>query len=113
MTKYLNARHGIEISHKDGLTQLLAGNGDPSILGRAASIGSIFLRSDNGGGIYSKIGSNDMDWVVTSSGTHTEKFIQLIDTPSNYSMSAGEFLTVDSTASGIEFISTIDGGNFI
>jgi len=113
MTKYLNARHGIEILHKDGLTQILAGNGDPSTIGREASIGSVFLRSDNGGGLYTKIGVSDTDWLLTSSGTNIENFSGLLDTPENYYSAAGKLLMVNSTASGIEFISTIDGGNFI
>jgi len=69
MTKYLNVKNGIEILHLDGLTQILAGSQDPSIVGKFASIGSIFLRSDNGGGIYTKIGANNTEWLLTSSGT--------------------------------------------
>ncbi|RLA02977.1 MAG: hypothetical protein DRQ47_05980, partial [Gammaproteobacteria bacterium] len=68
-TRYLNAKNGIEILHEDGLTQILAGAQDPSIVGRTASIGSIFLRSDNGGGMYTKIGVSDTEWLLTSSGT--------------------------------------------
>jgi len=69
-TSYLNAKHGIEILHEDGLTQILAGAGDPSLAGLVADLGSIFLRNDNGGGIYSKVGLLNTDWVsVTSSGT--------------------------------------------
>jgi hypothetical protein len=112
-TNYLNAKNGIEILHKDGLTQILAGDGDPSIFGLEASIGSIFLRSDNGGGIYTKISSDLYGWIVTASGINTENFLQLLDTPSSFD-SYGEFLLrVNSAASGIEFINTIDCGSFI
>ncbi len=69
MTNYLNAKNGIEILHKDGQTQLLAGAGSPAVIGQEASIGSIFLRCDNGGGIYSKVASPDTGWVLTASGT--------------------------------------------
>lgn len=112
-TNYLVAKNGIEILHKDGLTQILAGNNDPSIVGVAASIGSLFLRSDNGGGIYAKIGDNITDWILTSSGTDINNFLELVDTPGDYTSSAGKFLTVDSGESGIEFIDVIDGGSFI
>jgi len=73
MTNYLNAKNGIEILHDDGLTQFLAGAGDPSVSGQVAGIGSIFLRCDNGGGIYNKINNTDIGWILiptsTSSGT--------------------------------------------
>lgn len=68
-TNYLNAKNGIEILHEDGLTQLLAGDGDPSVFGLEASVGSIFLRSDNGGGIYTKIDTTTTGWSVVSLGT--------------------------------------------
>ena len=62
MTKYLNAKYGIEILHDDGTTQILAGEGDPSVVGRDAGIGSIFMRSDNGGGLFTKTGEAVTAW---------------------------------------------------
>ena len=113
MTNYLNVKHGIEILHSDGLTQILAGTGDPSISGLEASIGSIFLRSDNGGGIYTKISNDDNGWVLTVSGPKTETFLQLLDTPNSFIGHGDFFMKVNTAASGIEFVSTIDCGSFL
>lgn len=113
MTNYLNAKNGIEILHKDGLTQLLAGSGDPSVVGQVASIGSIFLRSDNGGGIYNKIGLNDNDWVLSTVSGTNDTFTELLDTPNNYINNSGNFLKVTTNSSGIEFTDVIDCGTFL
>lgn len=111
MTKYLNAKNGIEILHKDGQTQLLAGSHDPTIEGQEAEIGSIFLRSD-GGGVYSKTGPGLLDWsIVVEAEDNT--FIQQPDSPATYSGSEGHFLVVDTSASGIRFSDVIDGGSFL
>lgn len=103
MTKYLNAKNGIEILHKDGQTQLLAGAGDPSEIGVSAETGSLFLRNDSAGGVYQKTGNGDKDWDLLMPSY----------SPTLFSGSEGSFLAVDSTASGIEFIDVIDGGSFL
>jgi len=72
MTNYLNAKNGLEILHDDGLTQILSGDADPSELGLAADLGSIFLRHGGTFGIYQKKGPLDTDWQhATSSGGGT------------------------------------------
>jgi hypothetical protein len=42
--------------HEDRVTQILSGNGDPSVIGVEAGTGSIFLRSDSEGKTYNKNG---------------------------------------------------------
>jgi hypothetical protein len=111
-TKYLNAKHGIEIWHDDGITQIIAGNGDPAEVGREASRGSVYLRSDNGGGIYTKIGDGDYDWQLTSVDINAT-FVSLTDTPNTYTDSDGSLVSVNSTTSGVEFSNVIDCGTFI
>jgi len=71
MTKYLNAKNGIEILHSDGLTQIITGSSDPSLDGAEANVGSLFLRNDLGGGIYNKIGTQDTDWELQVSSPNT------------------------------------------
>lgn len=72
MTNYLNAKNGIEILHEDGLTQILSGIGDPSVLGVEADIGSVFLRSDSPSGLYNKIGPNNTDWELIKENTNLD-----------------------------------------
>lgn len=62
-TKYLNIKNGIEILHASGLTQILAGDFDPSDSGLDASIGSLYLRSSGISTLYTKIGLANTDWV--------------------------------------------------
>jgi len=71
MTNYLNAKNGIEILHDDGLTQILTGIEDPSIFGKKADVGSIYLRTISGGGIYNKTTSLDTGWTLIASGIGT------------------------------------------
>lgn len=125
MTNYLNAKNGIEIWHSDGITQILAGDGDPAVVGQEASIGSIFLRSDNGGGIYTKTDSINTGWTLTASGTGSGGF-----TPESHTLSGTAHIGILAdlqiptnivreyqllTTSGIlrYDIDHIDGGPFI
>ncbi len=72
MTKYLNAKNGLEITNLDVITQILVGDEDPSIIGLEADLGSIFLRHDYPFGIYQKKDTSDTSWeIVTSSGGDT------------------------------------------
>jgi hypothetical protein len=59
-TRYLNARHGIEIIHNDGKIQILSGSIIPTQIGVVADIGSIYLCTN--GKHYVKTGSNNTDW---------------------------------------------------
>jgi hypothetical protein len=70
-TKYLKAKNGIEILHEDGVTQILSGNGDPSVIGVEAGIGSIFLRSDSEGKTYNKTGTSSTSWELISQESDT------------------------------------------
>jgi len=74
MTNYLNAKNGIEIWHKDGITQLLAGADDPSVVGKMADVGSIYLCSTLSGALYSKSGTGDTEWTIKGD-SETESFI--------------------------------------
>jgi len=47
-------------------------------------------------------------WATVSSGSST--FVSLTDTPSSYTGYAGYLVAVNATASGLEFINSIDGG---
>ena len=47
-------------------------------------------------------------WATVSSGSST--FISLTDTPSSYTGYAGYLVAVNATATGLEFINSIDGG---
>ncbi len=67
MTNYLNAKNGLEILHDDGLTQILSGDEDPSVDGREADLGSIFLRHSDPINIYQKKGPIDTDWQIATS----------------------------------------------
>ena len=62
MSNYLNARHGIEIWHYDGKTQIIGGAVDPTVEGVEANIGSLYLHTN--GSHYKKIGSNNTEWVL-------------------------------------------------
>lgn len=112
-TKYLNAKNGIEIWHNDGITQLLAGVDDPSVVGKVAEIGSIYMSSSTSGTIYKKSGTSDFDWTAdydwSSEVESIRNFIALQDTPTTYSGSANKVLAVNSSASAVEFID-IPGG---
>ncbi len=59
-TRYLKARHGIEILHDDGKTQILSGVIVPSEAGVPANVGSIYLCTN--GKHYKKTGTNDTHW---------------------------------------------------
>lgn len=61
-TKYLNIKNGIEILHTSGLTQILAGDFDPSVIGLEASIGSLYLCDSDVSTLYTKTGLAATDW---------------------------------------------------
>jgi len=109
VTKYLNAKHGIEILYDDGVTQILTGKYIPSSIGIAAEIGSLFLYGGPGAGLYNKIGDLDTDWnpviASTVSGTACiyNSFISLLDTPPSYEGAAGKYPRVTADGTGLEF----------
>lgn len=126
MTKYLNAKHGIEIETEGITVQLLVGTGDPSVNGNNASVGSIYLRGDYPGGTYLKYGESNLDWalqvssdtLVSVSGTlqaqidsltmtsgisGTSTFIELTDTPESYSSASGKYPRVSEDSQSIYF----------
>lgn len=80
-TRYLNVKNGIEILHSNGLTQILAGDIDPSSGdGLFAEIGSIFLSSYENGTIYSKSTSANTGWTaVNSSALTIDDYLRLFD----------------------------------
>lgn len=53
-----NVEQGIALGDTVGI---FYGNTDPSIIGEAAPIGSLYLKTD--GTIWSKIGTQDTDWL--------------------------------------------------
>jgi len=112
-TNYLNAKNGIEILHKNGTTQIIAGGFDPSVIGLDAEIGSIFLCSTVSGGLYNKVTTDQLGWVLTASGEVTKRFLDLLDTPNFYTDHIGELLCVNAEANGLGFTNVIDGGSFI
>jgi len=69
VTKYLNIKNGIELLHDDGTTQILAGAFDPSGIGMAATVGSLFLKGQPDGGLYFKCGIGVTDWLLVSSAS--------------------------------------------
>ena len=99
MTRYLNVKHGIEILHSDGTTQILAGFYDPSGAGLTAEVGSVFLCSISGGGLFIKTGISDTDWkpITTSSGISSVQHIALHndDTYTEFSRFQGRINTID------------------
>jgi hypothetical protein len=108
MTKYMSARHGIEIWHDDGITQLLAGAGDPSVVGQVADIGAIYLCSTVSGALYSKSGPGDTDWLINSysssaSSALYKTYLDLLDTPTTYSGQTGKYARVNAAGDGLEF----------
>lgn len=127
MTRYLNAKHGIEIESADGTVQLLIGTGNPALLGRAAEIGSIYLRSDAPGGTYFKFAESDTSWslqmsesslgvvsgtlqaqidnIVTISGSPVgpATFLGLTDTPSTYTDNTGKYPRVADDGQSLYF----------
>lgn len=98
VTKYLNAKNGIEIWHDDGITQILAGASDPTVAGIDADVGSIYIHTVPSGVIYKKQGPTLTDW---SNSSVDMSFIDLLDTPNAYSV-GGHLI---STASGLSFCS--------
>lgn len=60
-TRYLNARHGIEIWHDTGTKQIIGGSSVPSEIGVSANIGSMYFCTN--GKIYKKYGENNNDWI--------------------------------------------------
>ena len=67
VTKYLNAKNGIEIWHDDKVIQILSGSDDPSVTGLLADIGSLFLKNSIPVATYIKQGVGDIDWFKLSS----------------------------------------------
>ena len=77
MTKYLNAKNGIEIWHDAGITQILAGTYDPSVIGLDADIGAIYICTVPSGILYKKQGSGITDWSgISSSTTNLEYYYE-------------------------------------
>lgn len=107
VTKYLNAKNGIEIWHDDGITQILAGASNPAAVGIDADVGSIYIHTIPAGTIYKKQGTGLTDWedvLLTISGSsNTNYFLDLLDTPSSYGGSAGRYLRVNEEATAVEF----------
>ncbi len=69
MTNYLNAKNGIEIWHTDGITQILSGAENPSIVGLSADIGSLFLKNSVPVATYVKYGEGATNWYELSIGS--------------------------------------------
>jgi len=55
---------GLKILEGDLEASVLIGSTDPSIVGKAAPVGSLYLRSD--GKSYKKVGAADTDWAIAS-----------------------------------------------
>lgn len=51
-------------------------------------------------------------WINSAPGSGVTAFTQLNDVPSSYSGTGGYFLKVNAGATGIEFVSSIDGGTY-
>lgn len=107
MTNYLNAKNGIEIWHADGITQILAGTSDPSVLGVGADVGAIYIHTTSSGNIYKKYGSLDTEWrniyTTVGGGASVATFLELSDTPSTYNNSVGKYVRVNSAGDSLEF----------
>jgi hypothetical protein len=66
----------------DDLAGIFAGTADPTVLGEAAPIGSLYLRTN--GMLFQKIGSADTAWMVFSQGLGEAVKISATDTNAGY-----------------------------
>jgi hypothetical protein len=74
-----NAEGGVSL---DDLVGIFAGTINPAIIGEAAPIGSLFIKSS--GLLYQKIGALDTDWMVFSQGIGEAVKITSNDTNAGY-----------------------------
>lgn len=103
MTRYLNAKNGIEILHDSGVTQILAGEHPPNEVGVDAHLGSIYMCSCTSGTIYKKSGLSDFDWTPDWDFQLLKTFNSLLDTPVTYSGQVGKYPRVNASGTGIEY----------
>ncbi|WP_367154654.1 hypothetical protein [Methylomonas sp. HYX-M1] len=51
-------------------------------------------------------------WESAAAGNGVTEFVSLNDTPANYTGAGGAFVRVNAGATGLEFVTAIDGGTF-
>lgn len=75
------------------------------------ALADVFTPTPSDGQVLTYVAAQNR-WQAAAPGTGVTTFIALNDTPAAYTGQGGAFVRVKADASGLEFVSTIDGGTF-